>query len=577
MLQAPPVGFKTSEGNQPLFPKDNKADRLSTAPIARVSDTRYREATMKRLACILTPAVWLCAAASAQAPASISGEWNARIASSVDFIFRFTVAPDGRVQGTLEIPVSGAENVSLDSVTVIGQDVQFRFGGQLLEFQGKFEPGGEAIAGSLTRDGHPAPIRLTLVTRTPAPRVARKPVPREVVDWFRSAAIPLKTTEPGHGFEDLRPFRELIGDARIVSMGEATHGTREFFQLKHRLLEFLVTEMGFARDSVPGVPEFDFVSAEQRRQIGAAAEELVRSFDAKRAQYEARSSEAEWKFARQNAVIVQQVAKANELGARDRFMAENVASDPRPGLATSAHKVGLGEVDDFGAAAIENSFDHEQAEALDLIDGNGWRHREFLPAHHGFNQGRPLMAERLPDHGFNLIRRFGAKPKNARGLGHLREIRVMQAGSKIEDAGRLHFQFDKGQRAVVKDDGLDRQLQLAKREQIAHEHGETTVSRHRDHLTAGMTDLRSNRLRERIGHGAVHERAEQSALAIHVEIARGPDGWRTHVAGEDGIFSGKLIQHSGDVLGMDWFLSGFASSQIVQAFAGLAIVLQGSA
>ncbi|MFD7342575.1 erythromycin esterase family protein [Streptomyces violascens] len=28
-------------------------------------------------------------------------------------------------------------------------------------------------------------------------------------------------------------------------MGEATHGTREFFQLKHRLLEFLVREMGF--------------------------------------------------------------------------------------------------------------------------------------------------------------------------------------------------------------------------------------------------------------------------------------------------------------------------------------------
>ena len=28
-------------------------------------------------------------------------------------------------------------------------------------------------------------------------------------------------------------------------MGEATHGTHEFFQLKHRMLEFLVERMGF--------------------------------------------------------------------------------------------------------------------------------------------------------------------------------------------------------------------------------------------------------------------------------------------------------------------------------------------
>ena len=87
-----------------------------------------------------------------------------------------------------------------------------------------------------------------------------------------------------------------------------------------------------------------------------------------------------------------------------------------------------------------------------------------------------------------------------------------------------------------------------------------------------MTDLRSNRLRERVGHGAVRERAEQSALAIHMEIARGPDGWRTDVAGEDRIFRRKLIQKFCDVLGVNWFLSRSAGRQIVQAFAGLAIV-----
>ena len=41
------------------------------------------------------------------------------------------------------------------------------------------------------------------------------------------------------------PLKDMIGNARIVALGEATHGTHEFFQMKHRMLEFLVEEMGF--------------------------------------------------------------------------------------------------------------------------------------------------------------------------------------------------------------------------------------------------------------------------------------------------------------------------------------------
>ena len=66
-----------------------------------------------------------------------------------------------------------------------------------------------------------------------------------VVDWLRAHAVPLTTVEAGNGFDDLSPLAAAIGDARIVGLGEATHGTREFFQLKHRLLEWLVSERGF--------------------------------------------------------------------------------------------------------------------------------------------------------------------------------------------------------------------------------------------------------------------------------------------------------------------------------------------
>lgn len=68
--------------------------------------------------------------------------------------------------------------------------------------------------------------------------------------WIRDHAIEVRTPAAGSGFDDLEPLRGVIGDARIVSLGEPTHGTREAFQLKHRLLEFLVEKMGFTIFSI---------------------------------------------------------------------------------------------------------------------------------------------------------------------------------------------------------------------------------------------------------------------------------------------------------------------------------------
>jgi Erythromycin esterase len=70
------------------------------------------------------------------------------------------------------------------------------------------------------------------------------------IDWVRSHAIRLTTAEAGHGFADLEPLERIVGDARLVSLGEATRGSREFFQLKHRMLEFLVSQMGFSIFSI---------------------------------------------------------------------------------------------------------------------------------------------------------------------------------------------------------------------------------------------------------------------------------------------------------------------------------------
>ena len=63
--------------------------------------------------------------------------------------------------------------------------------------------------------------------------------------WLRGTSIPFDRIEPAENLDDLEPLRRLVGDARVVSLGEATHGTREFFQMKHRILRFLVERMGF--------------------------------------------------------------------------------------------------------------------------------------------------------------------------------------------------------------------------------------------------------------------------------------------------------------------------------------------
>jgi len=66
-----------------------------------------------------------------------------------------------------------------------------------------------------------------------------------IIDWLKKNAIPIKSVEAGNGFADLQPFKRILADARVVGLGEATHGAREFFQFKHRMVEFLVQEMNF--------------------------------------------------------------------------------------------------------------------------------------------------------------------------------------------------------------------------------------------------------------------------------------------------------------------------------------------
>lgn len=80
------------------------------------------------------------------------------------------------------------------------------------------------------------------------------PIAREVnedeIGWLVRHATPLRTVDPTPSgaepdFSDLAAFGDIVGAAQIVALGESTHGTSEFFRLKHRVLEYLVREHGF--------------------------------------------------------------------------------------------------------------------------------------------------------------------------------------------------------------------------------------------------------------------------------------------------------------------------------------------
>jgi erythromycin esterase len=70
------------------------------------------------------------------------------------------------------------------------------------------------------------------------------------LNWVRQAANPFWTPDAGNGLDDLWPVKGMVGDAPMVGLGEGTHGTSEFFRMKHRLLEYLATEMGFTIFSI---------------------------------------------------------------------------------------------------------------------------------------------------------------------------------------------------------------------------------------------------------------------------------------------------------------------------------------
>ncbi|MFF9895076.1 erythromycin esterase family protein [Streptomyces longispororuber] len=98
-----------------------------------------------------------------------------------------------------------------------------------------------AVAPAASAATAPAPATAPAAAAAPADTAAF----RSPEAALGRVAHPLRTTGPRGGLADLRPFGRMVGDARVVGLGEATHSSHEFFTVKHRVFRYLVEEKGF--------------------------------------------------------------------------------------------------------------------------------------------------------------------------------------------------------------------------------------------------------------------------------------------------------------------------------------------
>lgn len=129
---------------------------------------------------------------------------------------------------------------------------------------------GVVVAGAgLTLARSASAIGATDVPLDPAVRASR-------IAWLNANTPVLRSIDiADDDFADLEPFAKAVGDARMVMLGEATHGDGTTFVGKSRLVRFLHERMGFdvlAFES--GL--YDMRKAWERMQSGENAHRAIR-------------------------------------------------------------------------------------------------------------------------------------------------------------------------------------------------------------------------------------------------------------------------------------------------------------
>jgi erythromycin esterase len=88
------------------------------------------------------------------------------------------------------------------------------------------------------------PIAILLLVGVSTTGICVGQVRMDTVQWLTESSFDLQTSNPDAKIEGV-PFEKIFADVKMVMVGEATHGTKEFAEMKDRLFRYLVENMGF--------------------------------------------------------------------------------------------------------------------------------------------------------------------------------------------------------------------------------------------------------------------------------------------------------------------------------------------
>jgi len=262
----------------------------------------------------------------------------------------------------------------------------------------------------------------------------------EVRAWIGKNAISLKTVEAEHGLEDLAPLTAVVGTARVVALGEATHGTREFFQLKHRMLEFLAEKMGFTVFAIEAnLPEAFAVNEYVLTGKGDPAQALAGLYF--------------WTWNTEEVLdMIRWMRRYNEAPAHTRKLKFYGFDMQTPTVAYAQAKASLAKTDPEGAAMLQRTLQGITSTAsttsLDRAAAKGWK------------EAADALGARMESRRAALVKAAGAREyerqrQNLRILAQCAEMNAdAQGPSRVRDEAmaanvRWILEQEKGAKMVL--------------------------------------------------------------------------------------------------------------------------------
>jgi erythromycin esterase len=193
---------------------------------------------------------------------------------------------------------------------------------------------------------------------------------RTFIEWARHSLQALSTVHPGPPWDDLAPLGRVLGDAKVVALGEAVHCGAEPLEFRNRLFQYLVCELGFTAIAIEsGLVEGRTVHDYVRGGPGELSDILARGIG--------------WTFDKlpQNAALIQWMHKYNaevQYSRKINFYGFDVPGSPgnadaRRGVDTALTEIlhYLHRVDRTAASSIQARLTPLLAKLHFALEGSG--------------------------------------------------------------------------------------------------------------------------------------------------------------------------------------------------------------